>query len=315
MGEPWVLLLVDSVRYFLDLAVYLIPLFVAASFLVGLGQAYLPPERIQSWLTQDESVRGVALAAGVGSVLPFDSCASIPLVAGLLQAGAPLGLAVALLLASPLINEVAFVLLLGLYGLQVTLLYLAGTFVLVVAIGVTFGHLGLDAHVTEARFHEARAATEDGAGESDDGRTETSGAGSHRDRFRRAGLEAVQFFREMSPYLVAGMIAATALHEVVPTGPIHALLGPENPVAVPLGVLVGAPMYLSLSAMLPIAASLTDQGVPLGTVLAFVIGGAGASIPNLVLLGKFFDRVLLAAYLLSVVVIGSVVGVAFNFVG
>ncbi len=116
----------------------------------------------------------------------------------------------------------------------------------------------------------------------------------------------------MSPYLIAGIIAAAILQELVPTGWIHSVLGTANPAAVPVATLVGAPIYLSVEAMLPLAASLADHGIPLGTVLAFVIGGAGVSLPNLILLGKFFDRTLLVAYMSVVVIIGVAIGAGFN---
>jgi len=108
------------------------------------------------------------------------------------------------------------------------------------------------------------------------------------------------------------MTLGALIHGVVPVDVLHAVLGSENPLAVPLAALAGAPVYISLSGMLPIAASLSEQGIAIGTVLAFVIGGAGVSIPNLILLNKLFKRRLLLVYAGTVVTIGVVVGVVFN---
>ena len=110
------------------------------------------------------------------------------------------------------------------------------------------------------------------------------------------------------------MTIGALIHGVVPVELVHAVLGPENPVAVPLAALAGAPIYVSMSGMLPIAASIHGQGIAIGTVLAFVIGGAGVSIPNLVLLNKLFQRRLLAVYTGTVVLIGTSVGALFNAV-
>lgn len=109
----------ESVQYFIDLAIWLVPLFLLASFLVGLVEEYFPPERIRALLDGQSGPRGVLTAGAAGALTPFCSCASIPVLAGLLQAGAPLNIAIAFLIASPLINEVAVLLLIGLFDIEV----------------------------------------------------------------------------------------------------------------------------------------------------------------------------------------------------
>jgi uncharacterized membrane protein YraQ (UPF0718 family) len=133
-------------------------------------------------------------------------------------------------------------------------------------------------------------------------------------RVKRAAAGARSFFVDLFPYLLLGMTLGAAVHGFVPTALLHRVIGPENPFAVPLAAVAGAPIYMSMSAMLPVAASFAEQGIPVGTVLAFVVGSAGVSLPNLVLLNKLFDRTLLAVYALTVVTTGIVVGVAFNAV-
>jgi uncharacterized membrane protein YraQ (UPF0718 family) len=137
---------------------------------------------------------------------------------------------------------------------------------------------------------------------------------SHRRRVETAGLGAWSFLVDTFPYLLVGMTVGALVHGVVPVEAVRAVLGPENPLAVPLAALAGAPVYISMSGMLPIAASLSDRGVAIGTVLAFVVGGAGVSVPNLVLLNRLFERRLLVVYAGTVVVIGTAVGVLFNAV-
>jgi uncharacterized membrane protein YraQ (UPF0718 family) len=299
----------DSARYFVELAVWLLPLFLVASFLVGIADAYLPPERLQRLLREQRGARGNVIAAVIGAVTPFCSCASIPVLAGLLQAGAPLGIALSFLIASPLINEVAILLLVGLFGWRVAAFYVGMTFVTVVAVGLIVDQLALDTHVKIEQT--VPHPTPDGG--TPQGRTcESVAARTHRDHLRAAGRRALAFCFEMAPYLLLGMVLGAALHGFVPATWIQSVLGAENPAAVPMATVVGAPIYVSISAMLPLASSLADQGIPLGTVLAFVIGGAGVSIPNLVILANFFDRYLLSIYVLVVVAVGVIVGTIFN---
>jgi len=313
----------DSASFFLHLAVVLIPLFIGGSFLVGLAEEYLPPEAVERKLQGHDEGVGNVLAAGFGAVTPFCSCSTVPALAGLLQAGAPLGLAFSFLLASPLVNEIAVILLLGVFGLNVTAAYVATTFIAAVVGGVVIGRLGLDDHVKDVQgvTGSTPAVTDGGAPScdasaaacgSDCGTTATQGR--HRDRVGRAARGAWSFFVDTLPYLLLGMTVGALIHGVVPVAVVRTVLGPENPLAVPIAALSGAPIYVSMSGMLPIAASLSGQGVPVGTVLAFVVGGAGVSIPNLVLLTKLFERRLLLVYAGTVVAIGVTLGTLFNAV-
>jgi uncharacterized membrane protein YraQ (UPF0718 family) len=284
--------------YVLDLALVLVPLFLLAAFLVGLAQAYLPPGRVRRLLERHDEGLGNVLAAGLGALTPFCSCSTVPMLAGLLQAGAPLGLSVSFLLASPLVNGVAVVLLAGLFGASATALYVAGTLGAAVLGGLLVGRAGLEDQVREL---EPAGCAVDG-----------DGPPTHRERLRAAARSAGSFLVDLLPYLALGLVAGGLLHGVVPQAWLEGLLGPANPLAVPLAALAGAPLYVSMSGMLPVAAALADQGIPLGTVLAFVVGGAGLSLPNLALLRGLFERRLLAVYAGLVLANGVAVGVAFN---
>jgi len=347
--------LLDSWAFFLHLAVVLVPLFVGGSFLVGLAGEYLPPEAVERRLRGHDEGFGNVAAAAFGAVTPFCSCSTVPALAGLLQAGAPLGLAFSFLLASPLVNEIAVVLLLGLFGAEVTVLYVLATFTAAVLGGIVVGRLGLDDEVKDlSTFGADRTVDSDGGatgcgtGDRIDGGTASCGTGggtadcrtdggtarrrtdggtaegcssrasdvgrTHRDRVGTAAHEAWSFLVDTFPYLLLGMTVGALVHGVVPVGVVRTVLGPDNPVAVPLAALAGAPVYISMSGMLPIAASLSERGIAIGTVLAFVVGGAGVSVPNLVLLNRLFERRLLLVYAGTVVVIGTTVGVLFNAV-
>jgi uncharacterized membrane protein YraQ (UPF0718 family) len=306
--------LLDSWDYFLHLAVVLVPLFIGASFLVGLAQEYLPPEKVERKLRGHDEGTGNVAAAGLGAVTPFCSCSTVPVLAGLLQAGAPLGLAFSFLLASPLVNEIAVILLIGLFGIEITVYYVVMTFLAAVVGGLVIGRLGLAEHVKDVQIveeTEQAVAADGGTADCCAGSSVTANQ-THRQHVETAAREAWSFFVDTLPYLILGMTLGALIHGVVPVDVLHAVLGAENPLAVPLAALAGAPVYISLSGMLPIAASLSEQGIAIGTVLAFVIGGAGVSIPNVILLNKLFKRRLLLVYAGTVVTIGVVVGVVFN---
>jgi len=322
--------LLDSWDYFLHLAIVLTPLFIGASFLVGLAQEYLPPERVEEMLRARDHGTGNVLAAGLGAVTPFCSCSTVPVLAGLLGAGAPTGMAFSFLLASPIVNWIAVFLLFGLFGVGVTVAYVTTALLAAVVAGLLIGTLDLDGYVKDVRIttggreiatdggapgSDASAAADAASGCSDCGSATTNR--SHKERVTAAGTGALSFFRDTLPYIAVGIAIGALIHGAVPAEFLQRIAGPGNPLATPLAALAGAPVYVSISGMLPIAHSLTEAGIPIGTVIAFVIGGAGISIPNLILLNKLFERRLLAIYATTVVTIGITVGVLFNtvFVG
>ncbi|OYR54261.1 permease [Halorubrum halodurans] len=320
--------LADSWEYFLHLAVVLAPLFLGASFLVGLAQEYLPPERVEELLRSRDHGSGNVLATGLGAVTPFCSCSTVPVLAGLLSAGAPLGMSFSFLLASPIVNWIAVVLLFGLFGPVVTAAYVVAALACAIVGGLVVGALDLDRYVKDVRITAGgrQVATDGGAAAAGgccdpdptpaaDGcceRDATAPTRTHAERVSAAGRGAGSFFRDTFPYLLVGITVGALIHGAVPAETLQRVAGPGNPLATPLAALAGAPIYVSLSGMLPIAHSLTEAGIPIGTVIAFVIGGAGISVPNLILLNKLFERRLLAIYATTVVTIGVVVGVLFN---
>ena len=319
--------LADSWDYFVHLAVVLTPLFIGASFLVGLAQEYLPPERVEEMLRARDHGSGNVLAAGLGAVTPFCSCSTVPVLAGLLGAGAPTGMAFSFLLASPIVNWIAVFLLFGLFGTGVTVAYVTTTLLAAIVAGLAVGTLDLDEYVKDVRITAGgrEIATDGGTPASDASKAADAESGcsecgttatnrTHRERVTAAGRGALSFFRDTLPYIAVGIAIGALIHGAVPAESLQRIAGPGNPLATPIAAIAGAPIYVSLSGMLPIAHSLTEAGIPIGTVIAFVIGGAGISIPNLILLNKLFERRLLAIYATTVVTIGITVGVLFNTV-
>jgi len=318
--------LLDSWEYFVHLALVLTPLFIGASFLVGLAQEYLPPERVEEMLRARDHGSGNVLAAGLGAVTPFCSCSTVPVLAGLLGAGAPTGMAFSFLLASPIVNWIAVFLLFGLFGAGVTVAYVTTALLAAIVAGLVIGTFDLDRYIKDVRITAGgREIATDGGAPAPNGPKAASASGccecsttatsrTHKERVTAAGKGALSFFSDTLPYIAVGIAIGALIHGAVPATFLQRIAGPENLLATPLAALAGAPIYVSISGMLPIAHSLTEAGIPIGTVIAFVIGGAGISIPNLILLNKLFERRLLAIYATTVVTIGITVGVLFNTV-
>jgi uncharacterized membrane protein YraQ (UPF0718 family) len=304
--------LLDSWAYFVHLATILVPLFIGASFLVGLVEEYLPPEKVEAMLRKRNRGSGNVAAAGLGAVTPFCSCSTVPVLAGLLGAGAPLGLSFSFLLASPIVNWIAAFLLLGLFGVEVTAIYLVSALVAAIIGGIVIDTFDLDHLVKDVRITTGdRTVATDGGTATGSPTQNTQATKTHKERGIIAAGGAWSFFIDTLPYLLLGMALGALIHGAVPASWLQQVAG--NPLAVPLAALAGAPLYVSMSGMLGIAAPLVDQGVPIGTVIAFVVGGAGVSIPNLILLNKLFERKLLLVYAVTVVTIGTIVGYGLNF--
>lgn len=302
--------LLDSGTYFVKLLAVILPLFILASFLVGLMQEYAASDRIEGALEDRDEGSGNVAAAVLGSVTPFCSCSSLPVAAGLLQSGAPLGIVFSFLIASPLINEIAIALLVGLFGFKIMFLYVGVMFVAAVAGGILLGRMNLEKYIKDTELLES--VSDEQPMMADGGTVTQDVSVSHKMHVKQAATQAWSFLKEMLPYALFGLAVAAIIHGLVPISWLQAILGPQNPLAVPLAVLAGVPLYLDVTAMLPIAAALVGKGIPLGTVLALLIGVVAISLPELIMLSKLFERRLLALYVATVVVIGISGGLLFN---
>ncbi|MDM7912959.1 MAG: permease [Methanotrichaceae archaeon] len=287
-----------AVNFFVEIAVELTVLFIGITFLVGLIQEYVPEETIKKALGGRRKVLGSILGAGFGSLTPFCSCSTIPLLLGMLNAGVPFAAAMAFLFASPLLNPVIISLFIVLMGWKVAALYFAVTFVAAVAIGLLLDELGFAARVKSVAAVRSCC----------DCQQETNA----RSRIRRSAAFALGLFRQLMPYLLLGAGIGAFIHGFVPTEIISKIAGPDNPLAVPVAAIIGIPIYIRAETMIPIGLVLTEKGMSVGAVLALVIGGAGASIPELTLLSAIFEKKLLAAFVLTIFAIAVAAGYLAN---
>ena len=291
--------LATAMSFFIEIAVELIVLFIGITFLVGLIQEYVPDETIKRALGGRHRILGSFLGAGFGALTPFCSCSTIPLLLGMLNAGVPFASAMAFLFASPLLNPVIISLFIILLGWKITALYFSVTFLAAIVIGLMLDSLGFAAQVKSV------AAVR--------GCCDCEQAEDAKSRVQRSARFAFSLFRQLVPYLLLGAGIGAFIHGFVPTELISSIAGSGNPFAVPVAAIIGVPIYIRAETMIPIGLALIEKGMSTGAVLALVIGGAGASIPELTLLSAIFKKRMLAAFVLTIIVIAIAVGYLANW--
>jgi len=287
-----------AVNYFVEIAVELAVLFIGITFLVALIQEYVPDETIKKALGGRNKVIGSILGAGFGALTPFCSCSTIPLLLGMLKAGVPFAAAMAFLFSSPLLNPVIISVFVILLSWKVAALYFVVVFITAVVIGLLLDGLGFSRYVKPAAVVRNSCDCQ----QSTDAKS----------RIQRSAGFAFSLFRQLMPYLLLGAGIGAFIHGFVPTDIVSRLAGPSNPLAVPVAAIVGIPLYIRAETMIPIGLALIGKGMSVGAVLALIIGGAGASIPELTLLSAIFKKRLLGAFLVTIFTIAVTAGYLAN---
>lgn len=276
---------------FLVLFLELTALFIVISFLVSLLQQVVTEEKIKSILQKGNKATGYISGTLLGALTPFCSCSTIPILAGLLSSGAPFGPSISFLISSPLLNPVIVVLLWKLLGFKITAFYVIAMFIFAVLAGVTFNALNLEKQLRNVRI-----------------RSSQSGKGQKESKWVIALKDAWNFFYPVLPYLLIGVLIGAVVHDFVPEKFITSVAGNDNPFAIPIAAIIGIPMYIRVETMIPISEALVSKGMSMGAVIALIIGGAGASLPEVLLLNKLFKPRLLTAFVLSIFIGATITG-------
>jgi uncharacterized membrane protein YraQ (UPF0718 family) len=298
----------SSLHFFLYDVPKVLTLLVVISFIVGTFQSFLEPERVRSLLEGKRTFAGNVMAAMVGIVTPFCSCSAIPLFIGFLEAGVPLGVTFSYLMAAPMVNEVAVILLWGLFGLKVTLLYIGFGVSLAIASGYIIGLLKLERWVEPFIWELQRSRQ--GIALEDEASLEL--ALTWNQRFEQGRFQSSEIVRSVWLYVVLGIAIGAGIHGYVPTDFIVKYAGVHNPLAVPLAVILGVPLYANIAGVMPITEALVNKGMPMGTVLAFTMAVTALSLPEIVILKKVLRPQLLAVFV-GLMTIGIIsIGYIFN---
>jgi uncharacterized membrane protein YraQ (UPF0718 family) len=291
----------EAVAFFLYDVPKVLLLLTGIVTLVSFLRSFVSPERVRRALAGRNAVAGTAAAAGFGIVTPFCSCSAVPLFIGFLEAGVPLGVTFAFLIASPMVNEVAIVLLWGLVGPQLTLAYMAAGLTVAIVAGLLIGRLGLERYV-EDYVWKVRA----GAVTIDEHTT-------LEDRVREAWRSTGDIVGRVWPYVIVGIGIGAFIHGFVPTELVVQIGGPGNPLAVPALVALGIPLYSNAAGTIPVIEALLGKGLPVGSALAFMMAITALSLPEMVILRKVMKPRLLATFA-GIVAAGIVaIGYLFNW--
>jgi len=295
--------LAKAVQFFIYDAPKVLLLLVLVVFGVGVIRSFFTPERTRRILAGRRESVGNVLAACLGIVTPFCSCSAVPLFIGFVTAGVPLGVTFSFLIAAPMVNEIALVLLYGLLGWEVAALYLVFGLGVAIVAGWVIGRLKMESGVQD---WVKTITTDPNAVPADEQTT------VERIRF---GLAAVKdIVGKVWPFVVGGIAVGAGIHGYVPEGFLAGIMGEDAWWSVPASVIVGIPIYSNAAGIVPIVEALLGKGAALGTVLAFMMSVIALSLPEMVILKKVL-KVRLIAVFIGVVGLGILgVGYLFNII-
>ena len=289
--------IMEFIKTFVMLFFELLTLFIIVSFIVSLIQQVVSEEKIKRFLSKPNQAISYVLGMVFGAMTPFCSCSTIPILAGLLNSKVPFGPAVSFLIASPLMNPLMIFMLWALLGWKVAIVYFIVLAIFSILTGFVFSKMNL-------------AETYKGVNVKGDGFF----ANKTGSRVKHALNDAWAFLYPMLPYLFIGVFIGAFIYGFVPETFITIYASGGGIISVFIASIIGIPMYIRPETMLPIAEALASKGMLLGTVVALIIGGAGASIPEVVLLSKLFKKKFVISFVIAILVVAISTGLMVNIV-
>lgn len=294
-------MLMEAFNLFIFLAVELTILFLAISYLVGYLQTIIPPQKIQNILSAKKG-RGYIVAGFLGAITPFCSCSTIPFLKGLLRAQAGFGTMMVFLFASPLLNPIIIGLFVVTLGIKVTLVY----FVVAMGVSVIGGYLleklGFEKYIKADAYTTTAVSGCDSA---------CNGVSAPTNPWKEIWLSTWQDFKKVLPYLLGGIALGSMIYGFMPTEMVANIASKDNPIAIPIAAVIGIPLYIRAEAVIPLSAALAAKGMGLGAIMALIIGSAGASLTEVILLKAIFKNRLIAAFL--IVILGMAISAGFIY--
>jgi uncharacterized protein len=293
----------EALRFFVLEVPKVLLLLILIVFIVGIIRSYFSPERTRKMLGGKKLFAGNVLASMLGIVTPFCSCSAIPLFLGFVESGIPLGVTFSFLIAAPMINEVALVLLFGLFGWRTALLYMSTGLIIAILSGYIIGRLKLEKYV-EPWVYEIKSGNVQ-----IDEQTVT-----FSDRVDTGIVAVKDIVAKVWIYIVIGIGVGAGIHGYVPGNFMASLMGKNAWWSVPIAVIIGVPMYSNAAGIIPVVQALLEKGASLGTVLAFMMSVIGLSLPETIILKKVLKLQLIFAFVAIVAVGIIIVGYIFNLI-
>jgi len=286
----------EAVNFFIYDTIKIFILLSVIIFVVSIIRSFLPPEKIRKILSRKNKYFGNFLAATLGIITPFCSCSAIPLFLGFVEAGVPLGVTFSFLVASPMINEVALVMLLGLFGLKIALIYIISGLIIAIFSGIIIGKLKIENLVESFVFNNKIANLENDI------------KMKWKDRVDYAKQYTIDIIKKVWIYILVGIGIGAWIHGYVPADFLAKYASADKWYAVPLATLIGIPLYSNAAGVIPLVSALTEKGVAMGTTLAFMMAVTALSLPEFMILKKVMKTKL-------ILIFAGIVGAGIIFTG
>ncbi|MFH0927791.1 MAG: permease [Candidatus Micrarchaeota archaeon] len=290
----------DSASFFIYDTIKVFLLLVVMVFLVSILRTFITRGKIRKILGKKAEGWGNLLAALLGVPTPFCSCSAVPIFIGFLEAGVPLGITFSFLISSPMVNEIAIALLLGLVGWQITAIYIVSGLVVATFAGIIIGRMGMEGEVR--KFGKENAW----------GGWKGAKIRSWADRIEFAKLQTRDIVSGIWQYIILAIGLGALIHGYVPMDFFASFAGPQNPFAVFVAVLAGVPIYSNAAGTIPIIEALMSKGMAVGTALAFMMSITALSLPEMIILKRVLKPKLLAAFVLVISAGILLIGLLFN---
>jgi uncharacterized membrane protein YraQ (UPF0718 family) len=292
----------DSIAFFLYDVPKILLLLSGMIFLISILRTFFSPERTRALLGGKREGIGNVLAAMLGIVTPFCSCSAVPLFIGFVESGIPLGVTFSFLIAAPTINEVAIVMLFGLFGWKVAGLYIVSGLIIAIVAGMVIGRLKLERYVEDFVWKMQSTGSVEGE------------RLTWMDRIQRAWGSVKEIVRKVWLYVIIGIAIGAGIHGYMPESALVAIMGKQAWWSVPAAVLLGVPLYSNAAGVIPIVSALMEKGASLGTVLAFMMSVVGLSLPETIILRRVLKPQLIAVFIGTVAIAIIITGYLFNLV-
>lgn len=298
----------DALNFFVFDTIKIFILLGLVTFLMGIVNSYFPIDRVRNFLTKRKWYGlDYFLASFFGTITPFCSCSSVPLFIGFVKGGIPLGVTLAFLISSPLVDAVSVAMFIGMFGWKTTIVYVVSGIVLSMIAGFILGKMKLEYLLTDwvKKILENKQIADEGYEQEKK---------SFIQRIPEIAKEALGIVKGVSIYILIGIAIGGLMHGFIPTGFFEEYISKENPFAVPIAVILGVPMYSNAAGVLPVMQVLVQKGIPLGTAIAFSMAVVGLSIPEGLLLKKIMSTKMLMIFFGVVAACIIISGYLFNLI-
>ncbi|SCH47945.1 Predicted permease [uncultured Clostridium sp.] len=291
-----------SVQFFIYDTIKIFILLAVLIFFISYIQSYFPPEKTKKILTKFKGVTGATISALLGTVTPFCSCSSIPIFIGFTKAGLPLGITFSFLISSPMVDLASLLLLSSFFGMKISILYVVLGLIIAIVGGTIISKINME--------NEIKVYTEETRELYDE-----SENFNQKQRLDYALNDTKIIVKNVYKYVIIGVGIGALIHNWIPQDVILAILGSNNPFSVVIASVIGIPMYADIFGTIPIAEALFMAGVPIGTVLAFMMSVTALSLPSIIMLAKVVKQKLLTIFVIIVTVGIMITGYLFNYFG